>query len=149
VVGDGRLRAPEKKWYNAIGIHVGRQLRLNQGRVGNLSNWKTFARPPRADRKAIFAAQLAQAVPNDGPDECLKDADGFFNVIEEEKRCKRRSSWTDSGPRSRHKVHGQTKTISRHSAQCYAADDRPGGGGARQYFARTRTKSRRFNCGFA
>ena len=45
---------------NAIGITVGGNTAINQGRVGTLSNWKSYA-CAEASRKAIFSAQLAQA----------------------------------------------------------------------------------------
>ncbi len=80
VVGAGRLMGlTEKQLVNAIGIHVGGNTALNQGRVGNLSNWKTFA-SAEGCRKAIFAAQLAQAGMT-GPDQVFEGRDGFFNVI--------------------------------------------------------------------
>ena len=44
-----------------------------------LSNWKAFA-SAEACRKAIFAAQLAEAGMT-GPDPVFEGRDGFFNVI--------------------------------------------------------------------
>jgi 2-methylcitrate dehydratase len=80
VVAAGRLMGlTEQQLVHAIGIEVGGNTAINQGRVGNLSNWKAFA-SAEACRKAIFAAQLAQAGMT-GPDPVFEGRDGFFNVI--------------------------------------------------------------------
>ena len=56
VVGASRLMGltPEQT-VHAIGITVGGNTAINQGRVGTLSNWKDFA-SAEASRKAIFSA---------------------------------------------------------------------------------------------
>ena len=56
VVGASRLMGltPEQM-VHAIGITVGGNTAINQGRVGTLSNWKDFA-SAEASRKAIFSA---------------------------------------------------------------------------------------------
>ncbi len=64
---------------HAIGITVGGNTAINQGRVGTLSNWKDFA-SAEATRKAIFSAQLAQAGMT-GPSRVFEGPSGFFNVI--------------------------------------------------------------------
>jgi 2-methylcitrate dehydratase len=64
---------------HAIGITVGANTAINQGRVGTLSNWKDFA-SAEASRKAIFSAQLAQAGMT-GPSRVFEGPSGFFNVI--------------------------------------------------------------------
>jgi 2-methylcitrate dehydratase len=80
VVAAGRLMGlNEKELVHAIGIEVGGNTAINQGRVGTFSNWKAFA-SAEACRKAIFAAQLAQAGMT-GPDPVFEGRDGFFNVI--------------------------------------------------------------------
>ena len=80
VVAAGRLMGlTEKQLVQAIGIEVGGNTAINQGRVGTLSNWKAFA-SAEACRKAIFAAQLGQAGMT-GPDPVFEGRDGFFNVI--------------------------------------------------------------------
>jgi 2-methylcitrate dehydratase len=80
VVGASRLMGltPEQM-VHAIGITVGGNTALNQGRVGTLSNWKDFA-SAEASRKAIFSAQLAQ-VGMTGPSRIFEGPSGFFNVI--------------------------------------------------------------------
>ena len=80
VVGAGRLMGltPEQM-VHAIGITVGGNTALNQGRVGTLSNWKDFA-SAEASRKAIFSAQLAHAGMT-GPSRIFEGPSGFFNVI--------------------------------------------------------------------
>ena len=61
LVGASRLLGlTREQMVHAIGITVGGNTALNQGRVGTLSNWKDFA-SAEASRKAIFSAQLAQA----------------------------------------------------------------------------------------
>ena len=80
VVAVGRLMGlTEKQLVQAIGIEVGGNTAINQGRVGTLSNWKAFA-SAESCRKAIFAAQLGQAGMT-GPDPVFEGRDGFFNVI--------------------------------------------------------------------
>lgn len=80
VVGAGRLMGlTEQQMVHAIGITVGGNTAINQGRVGTLSNWKAFA-SGEACRKAIFSAQLAQAGMT-GPNQVFEGRDGFFNVI--------------------------------------------------------------------
>jgi 2-methylcitrate dehydratase len=80
VVGASRLMGltPEQM-VHAIGITVGGNTAINQGRVGTLSNWKDFA-SAEASRKAIFSAQLAQAGMT-GPNRIFEGSSGFFNVI--------------------------------------------------------------------
>ena len=80
VVGASRLMGltPEQM-VHAIGITVGGNTAINQGRVGTLSNWKDFA-SAEASRKAIFSAQLAQAGMT-GPSQVFEGPSGFFNVI--------------------------------------------------------------------
>lgn len=80
VVGAGRLMGlTQQQLVHAIGIYVGGNTAINQGRVGTLSNWKTYG-SAEACRKATFAAQLAQAGMT-GPDQVFEGRDGFFNVI--------------------------------------------------------------------
>ena len=80
VVGAGRLMGlTRQQLVHAIGITVGGNTAINQGRVGTLSNWKSYA-SAEACRKAIFSAQLAQAGMT-GPDRVFEGRDGFFNVI--------------------------------------------------------------------
>src|SRR5258708_38730123 len=64
---------------HALGITVGGNTAINQGRVGTLSNWKDFA-SAEASRKAIFSAQLAHAGMT-GPSRVFEGSSGFFNVI--------------------------------------------------------------------
>ncbi len=80
VVGASRLMGltPEQI-IHAIGITVGGNTAINQGRVGTLSNWKDFA-SAEASRKATFSAQLAQAGMT-GPDRVFEGPAGFFKVI--------------------------------------------------------------------
>jgi 2-methylcitrate dehydratase len=80
VVGAGRLMGltPEQM-VHAIGITVGGNTSIVQGRTGTLSNWKDFACAD-AGRKAIFSAQLAQAGMT-GPNQIFEGPFGFFNVI--------------------------------------------------------------------
>jgi 2-methylcitrate dehydratase len=80
VVGASRLMGltPEQM-VHAIGIAVGGNTAINQGRVGTLSNWKDFA-SAEASRKATFSAQLAQAGMT-GPSRIFEGPSGFFNVI--------------------------------------------------------------------
>jgi 2-methylcitrate dehydratase len=80
VVGAGRLMGlTAEQMVHAIGIMVGGNTAINQGRVGTLSNWKDFA-CAEASRKAIFAAQLAQAGMT-GPSSVFEGPLGFFHAI--------------------------------------------------------------------
>src|SRR5262245_3367998 len=59
--GAGRLMGlSSEQLTHAIGINVGGNTAVNQGRTGTLSNWKAYA-AAEGCRKAIFAVQLAQA----------------------------------------------------------------------------------------
>jgi len=84
VVGAGRLMGltPEQM-VHAIGIMVGGNTAINQGRVGTLSNWKDFA-AAEASRKAMFIIELTQAGMT-GPSEIFEGRSGFFNVIGRQK----------------------------------------------------------------
>jgi 2-methylcitrate dehydratase len=87
VVGAGKLMGLTKEQLtNAIGITVGANTALNQGRVGTLSNFKSYSCAD-ASRKAIFSAQMAQAGMT-GPQEVYEGRDGFFNVINNKKAFK-------------------------------------------------------------
>ena len=80
VAGAGRLMGlTQEQLVQAIGIHVAGNTAINQGRVGSLSNWKTYG-SAEACRKATFAVQLAQAGMT-GPEQVFEGRDGFFNVI--------------------------------------------------------------------
>jgi 2-methylcitrate dehydratase len=80
VVGASRLMGlTSEQMVHAIGITVGGNTAINQGRVGTLSNWKDFA-SAEASRKATFSAQLAQAGMT-GPSQVFEGPSGFFNVI--------------------------------------------------------------------
>src|SRR5262245_32777983 len=80
VAGAGRLLGlTREQLAHAIGITVGGNTAINQGRVGTLSNWKSYA-SAEACRKAIFSAQLAQAGMT-GPSQVYEGPNGFFNVI--------------------------------------------------------------------
>jgi 2-methylcitrate dehydratase len=80
VIGAGRLMGlTAEQLVHAVGITVGGNTALNQGRVGTLSNWKDFA-CAEASRKAIFSAQLAQAGMT-GPSRVFEGPSGFFNAI--------------------------------------------------------------------
>ncbi len=80
LVGASRLMGLSKEQIiHAIGITVGGNTAINQGRVGTLSNWKDFA-SAEASRKAIFSAQLAQAGMT-GPYQVFEGPAGFFNTI--------------------------------------------------------------------
>jgi 2-methylcitrate dehydratase len=84
VVGASRLLGltPEQM-VHAIGIQVGGNTAINQGRVGTLSNWKDFA-AAEASRKAVFIAELAQAGMT-GPTQVFEGRLGFFNAIARQK----------------------------------------------------------------
>ena len=78
--GIGRLMGlTREQLTHAIGIAVGGNTALNQGRTGTLSNWKTYA-AAEACRKAMFCVQLAQAGMT-GPEQVYEGPNGFFNVI--------------------------------------------------------------------
>jgi 2-methylcitrate dehydratase len=80
VVGASRLMGlTAEQMVHAIGITVGGNTAINQGRVGTLSNWKDFA-CAEASRKAIFSAQLAQAGMT-GPSQVFEGPLGFFHAI--------------------------------------------------------------------
>lgn len=80
LVGASRLMGLSKaQIVHAIGITVGGNTAINQGRVGTLSNWKDFA-SAEASRKAIFSAQLAQAGMT-GPYQVFEGRLGFFNTV--------------------------------------------------------------------
>ena len=80
VAGAGRLMGLSREQLtHAIGINVGGNTAVNQGRTGTLSNWKAYA-AAEACRKALFAVQLAQAGMT-GPREVYEGPNGFFNVI--------------------------------------------------------------------
>ncbi len=80
VVGSSQLLGLTKEQIvHAIGITVGGNTAINQGRYGTLSNWKDYA-CPEACRKAIFSAQLAQAGMT-GPSQVFEGPVGFFKVI--------------------------------------------------------------------
>jgi 2-methylcitrate dehydratase len=80
VIGASRLMGlTAEQMVHAIGITVGGNTAINQGRVGTLSNWKDFA-CAEASRKAIFSAQLAQAGMT-GPAQVFEGRLGFFHAI--------------------------------------------------------------------
>ena len=80
LVGAGRLLGLTRaQLINAIGITVGGNTAINQGRVGTLSNWKDFA-TAESSRKAMFSARLAQAGMT-GPDQVFEGPAGFLKVI--------------------------------------------------------------------
>ena len=80
VVGASRLMGlTAEQMVHAIGITVGGNTAINQGRIGTLSNWKDFA-CAEASRKAIFSAQLAQAGMT-GPAQVFEGPLGFFHAI--------------------------------------------------------------------
>jgi 2-methylcitrate dehydratase len=78
--GIGRLMGlTREQLTHAIGIAVGGNTSLNQGRTGTLSNWKAYA-VAEASRKAMFCVQLAQAGMT-GPEQVYEGPNGFYNVI--------------------------------------------------------------------
>jgi 2-methylcitrate dehydratase len=80
VIGASRLMGlTAEQMVHAIGITVGGNTAINQGRVGTLSNWKDFA-CAEASRKAIFSAQLAQAGMT-GPAQVFEGPLGLFHAI--------------------------------------------------------------------
>ena len=80
VVGTSRLMAlSQQQIVHAIGITVGGNTAIGQGRRGTLSNWKAFAAAD-ACRKALFSVELAQSGMT-GPSQVFEGRDGFFNVI--------------------------------------------------------------------
>jgi 2-methylcitrate dehydratase len=80
VVGASRLMGlSAEQMVHAIGITVGGNTAIRQGRADTLSNWKAFAAAD-ACRKAIFSAQLAQNGMT-GPVNVFEGRMGFFNLI--------------------------------------------------------------------
>ena len=80
LIGAGRLMGLTRaQLINAIGITVGGNTSLNQGRVGDLSNWKDYA-TAESSRKAIFSARLAQAGMT-GPAQIFEGPSGFYRVV--------------------------------------------------------------------
>jgi 2-methylcitrate dehydratase len=80
VVGASRLMGlSAEQMVHAIGITVGGNTAIRQGRSDTLSNWKAFAAAD-ACRKAIFSAQLAQNGMT-GPEKVFEGRYGFFPVI--------------------------------------------------------------------
>lgn len=80
VVGASRLMGLSlEQMVQAIGITVGGNTAIRQGRADTLSNWKAFAAAD-ASRKAIFSAQLAQNGMT-GPTNVFEGRLGFFNLI--------------------------------------------------------------------
>jgi 2-methylcitrate dehydratase len=80
VVGAGRLMGlSREQMVNAIGVTVGGNTAIRQGRADTLSNWKAFAAAD-ASRKAIFSVQLAQSGMT-GPSNVFEGRMGFFNLI--------------------------------------------------------------------
>ena len=80
LVGTAKLMGLSRdQLVNAIGITVGGNTAINQGRVGTLSNWKNYA-TSEASRKAVFSAMLAQAGMS-GPREVFEGRDGWMNAI--------------------------------------------------------------------
>ncbi len=79
-IAAGRLMGlNEKQLVQAIGIIVGSDNAINQGRVGTLSNWKAYG-SANACHIAIFAVQLAKAGMT-GPEQVFEGRDGFFRVM--------------------------------------------------------------------
>jgi 2-methylcitrate dehydratase len=80
VVGASRLMGlSREQMVHAIGITVGGNTAIRQGRTDTLSNWKAFAAAD-ASRKAVFSAQLAQSGMT-GPSNVFEGRLGFFNLI--------------------------------------------------------------------
>jgi 2-methylcitrate dehydratase len=80
VVGASRLMGlSAEQMVHAIGITVGGNTAIRQGRADTLSNWKAFAAAD-ACRKAIFSVQLAQNGMT-GPSNVFEGRLGFFNLI--------------------------------------------------------------------
>jgi 2-methylcitrate dehydratase len=80
VVGASRLMGLSlEQIVQAIGITVGGNTAIRQGRADTLSNWKAFAAAD-ASRKAIFSAQLAKSGMT-GPSNVFEGRLGFFNLI--------------------------------------------------------------------
>jgi 2-methylcitrate dehydratase len=80
VVGASRLMGlSREQMMHAIGITVGGNTAIRQGRADTLSNWKAFAAAD-ASRKAVFSAQLAQSGMT-GPSNVFEGRLGFFNLI--------------------------------------------------------------------
>jgi 2-methylcitrate dehydratase len=80
VIGASRLMGlSREQMVHAIGITVGGNTAIRQGRAETLSNWKAFAAAD-ASRKAVFSAQLAQCGMT-GPSNVFEGRLGFFNLI--------------------------------------------------------------------
>lgn len=80
LVGSARLMGLTRaQLVHAIGIMIGGNIALNQGRIGTLSNWKDFA-AAEGSRKAIFVNQLAAAGMT-GPVQIFEGAQGLFHAI--------------------------------------------------------------------
>jgi 2-methylcitrate dehydratase len=80
VIGASRLMGlSREQMVHAIGITVGGNTAIRQGRADTLSNWKAYAAAD-ASRKAIFSAQLAQSGMT-GPSNVFEGRLGFFNLI--------------------------------------------------------------------
>ena len=80
VVGAGRLMGLNaEQLVHAIGITVGGNTAIRQGRSGELSNWKAYASAD-ACRKAIFSVQLARSGMT-GPASVFEGRYGFFSVM--------------------------------------------------------------------
>ena len=80
VIGASRLMGlSREQMVHAIGITVGGNTAIRQGRADTLSNWKAFAAAD-ASRKAVFSAQLAQSGMT-GPSNVFEGRLGFFNLI--------------------------------------------------------------------
>ena len=80
LVGASRLMGlTQQQVVHALGISVAGNTSLAQTRRGTLSNWKACS-CAEANRKAIFAAQLAQAGMT-GPEQVFEGREGFFNLV--------------------------------------------------------------------
>ena len=80
VVGAGRLMGlTQQQMVHAISLTVAGNNAVSQTRRGTLSNWKACS-CAEACRKAIFAAQLAQAGMT-GPAQVFEGREGFFNLV--------------------------------------------------------------------
>ena len=80
VVGASRLLGlSQPQMVHAISITIAGNSAVNQTRRETLSNWKSCG-SAEACRKAIFAAQLAQAGMT-GPNHAFEGREGFFNLI--------------------------------------------------------------------
>ena len=80
VVGASRmLGLTQQQMVHAISIAVAGNNAVSQTRRGTLSNWKACS-CAEACRKAVFAAQLAQAGMT-GPNQVFEGREGFFNLV--------------------------------------------------------------------